>query len=234
MVYIRGNRRDYDGWGVDGWAWDDLLPYFMRAEDNERGASELHGAGGPLAVSENRSNNPMSLAWVEAAAEAGVPRTDDFNGPEQDGAGMYQVTQRGGMRASTSVAYLHPALERPNLEVRTWTLAHRVVFEGDAGGRRRGVAARRGRGASAPSARSILCGGAYMSPQLLQLSGVGPAEHLELKEIEVVHDAPLVGENLSDHPAVSLVFTTSEPVIAARRDGGRRARGVRDARRPGR
>ena len=211
MVYIRGNRRDYDGWGVPGWTFDDLLPYFMRAEDNERGPSELHGAGGPVAVSENRSNNPMSLAWIEAAEQAGVPRTDDFNGPEQDGCGMYQVTQRGGMRASTSVAYLHPAMERPNLEVRTWTLAHRIVFEGT-----RAVGVECSKLGEVEVVRAerevILCGGAYMSPQLLQLSGVGPAEHLEMKEIEVVHDAPLVGENLSDHPAVSLVFTTEEPV----------------------
>ncbi|HEX2084663.1 MAG TPA: FAD-dependent oxidoreductase [Solirubrobacteraceae bacterium] len=211
MVYIRGNRRDYDGWGIPGWTWDDLLPYFRRAEDNERGESELHGVGGPLAVSENRSRNPMSLAWIEAAAEAGVPPTDDFNGPEQDGAGMYQVTQRGGMRASTAVAYLHPATERPNLEVRTWTLAHRIVFEG---GRAVGVEASRLDEVEVFRAERevILCGGAYNSPQLLQLSGVGPAEHLTMKEIEVVHDAPQVGENLSDHPAVSLVFTTPEPV----------------------
>src|ERR687894_632855 len=199
------------GWGVPGWAWDDLLPYFIRSEDNERGASELHGVGGPLPVSENRSRNPMSLAWVEAAAEAGVPLTDDFNGPEQDGAGMYQVTQRGGMRASTAVAYLHPAMERPNLEVRTWTLAHRVVFEGT---RAVGVEASRLDEVEVFRAERevILCGGAYMSPQLLQLSGVGPAEHLTMKEIEVVLDSPLVGENLSDHPAVSLVFTTDQPV----------------------
>ena len=211
MVYIRGNRRDYDGWGIPGWAYDDLLPYFVRAEDNERGASEYHGAGGPLAVSENRSRNPMSLAWIEAAQEAGVPLTDDFNGAEQDGCGMYQVTQRGGMRASTSVAYLHPAMERPNLEVRTWTLAHRVVFEGT-----RAVGVEVSKLGEVEVLRAerevILCGGAYMSPQLLQLSGIGPAEHLEMKEIEVVVDAPQVGENLSDHPAVSLVFTTDEPV----------------------
>ncbi|HEX8120000.1 MAG TPA: FAD-dependent oxidoreductase [Solirubrobacteraceae bacterium] len=211
MVYIRGNRRDYDGWGIPGWTWDDLLPYFVRAEDNERGASELHGVGGPLAVSENRSRNPMSLAWIEAAVEAGVPLTDDFNGPEQDGAGMYQVTQRGGMRASTSVAYLHPALERPNLEVRTWTLAHRIVFEGT-----RAVGVEVSRLGEVEVVRAerevILCGGAYNSPQLLQLSGVGPAEHLTMKEIEVVADAAEVGENLSDHPAASLVFTTDQPV----------------------
>ena len=211
MIYIRGNRRDYDGWGTPGWTWDDLLPYFIRSEDNERGASELHGTGGPLPVSENRSRNPMSLAWIEAAIEAGIAPTDDFNGPEQDGVGMYQVTQRGGMRASTSVAFLHPALERPNLEVRTWTLAHRVVFEGT-----RAVGVEVSKLGEAEVLRAerevILCGGAYMSPQLLQLSGIGPADHLAMKEIEVVCDAPLVGENLVDHPATSLVFTTEEPV----------------------
>jgi choline dehydrogenase len=211
MVYIRGNRRDYDGWGVPGWSFDDLLPYFIRCEDNERGASQYHGAGGPLPVSENRSRNPMSLAWIEAAEQAGVARTDDFNGPEQDGCGMYQVTQRNGMRASTSVCYLHPAMERPNLEVRTWTLAHRVVFEGT---RAVGVEVSKLDAVEVVRAERevILCGGAYMSPQLLQLSGVGPAEHLTTKEVEVVHDSPLVGESLCDHPAVSLVFTTDEPV----------------------
>ncbi|HEV2061925.1 MAG TPA: FAD-dependent oxidoreductase, partial [Solirubrobacteraceae bacterium] len=211
MIYIRGNRRDYDGWGIPGWTWDDLLPYFIRSEDNERGASELHGAGGPLPVSENRSRNPMSLAWIEAAIDAGIAPTDDFNGPEQDGAGMYQVTQRGGMRASTSVAFLHPAMERPNLEVRTWTLAHRIVFDGQ-----RAVGVEVSKLGEVETVRAerevILCGGAYNSPQLLQLSGVGPADHLAMKEIEVVHDAPAVGENLVDHPATSLVFTTEEPV----------------------
>src|SRR3954466_12365477 len=98
MIYIRGTRADYDGWGADGWGWDDLLPYFLKAEDNERGASELHGAGGPLCASESRSNNPMCRAWVEAAIQAGLPRNDDFNGASQDGVGCYQVTQRGGMR----------------------------------------------------------------------------------------------------------------------------------------
>ncbi|MHB8234491.1 MAG: GMC family oxidoreductase, partial [Solirubrobacteraceae bacterium] len=109
MVYIRGNRRDYDEWGVAGWSAADLLPYFIKAEDNERGASRWHGAGGPLPVSEERSHNRISHAFVDAGEQAGLPRNDDFNGDEQDGVGMYQVTQRGGMRASTAVAYLHPA-----------------------------------------------------------------------------------------------------------------------------
>jgi choline dehydrogenase len=211
MVYIRGNARDYDDWGVEGWTWDDLLPYFMRAEDNARGASELHGAGGPLSVNESRSNNPMCMAWVEAAIQAGLERNDDFNGPRQDGAGMYQVTQRGGMRCSTAVAYLAPALERPNLVVEPWMLAHRVLFDGT---RAVGVeASRLGEVQEFRAEREvILCGGAYNSPQLLQLSGIGPAEHLEMREIEVLLDQPEVGENLGDHPAVTFVFTSTEPV----------------------
>src|SRR3954451_20622906 len=117
MIYIRGNRADYDGWDVDGWRFDDLLPYFLKAEDNERGASELHGAGGPLSVSENRSRNPISEAMLEAALATGRPANDDFNGPSQEGWGFYQVTQRNGQRCSAAVAYLHPVLERPNLTV---------------------------------------------------------------------------------------------------------------------
>src|SRR4051794_13406997 len=211
MVYLRGNPRDYDGWGVGGWAGEDLPPYLPRAEDNARGASELHGAGGPLCVSESRSNNPMCVAWVEAAVQAGLDRNDDFNGARQDGAGVYQVTQRGGMRCSAAVAYLAPALERPNLVVEPWMLAPRVLFDGT---RAVGVeASRLGETVEFRAEREvILCGGAYNSPQLLQLSGIGPAEHLEMREVEVVLDQPEVGENLGDHPAVSFVYTSTEPV----------------------
>jgi choline dehydrogenase len=211
MIYIRGNRLDYDGWGIDGWGWDDLLPYFLRAEDSHRGASELHGAGGPLTVSQSRSRNKMAEAFVAGAVEAGLPASDDFNGPEQDGFGWYDVTQRGGMRCSAAVAYLHPATERPNLEVRPFMQAHRVLFEGT---KAVGVAAEQlGRVHEFRAEREVLlCGGAYNSPQLLELSGIGPAEHLTLKEIEVLVDNAEVGENLSDHPAVLSVWTTPEPV----------------------
>src|ERR1700733_274239 len=133
MVYIRGNRADYDGWaamGFDGWGWDDVLPYFIKAEDNERGASDLHGAGGPLAVSEGRSRYKTCEAFIEAAVEAGLPRNDDFNGPEQDGVGWYQLTQRNGMRCSAAVAYLHPALERPNLTVECNAHVTRLLLDG--------------------------------------------------------------------------------------------------------
>jgi choline dehydrogenase len=210
MVYIRGNRRDYDEWGLDGWSAADLLPYFIKAEDNERGASRWHGVGGPLAVSEQRSGNHISQAFVDAGEQAGLARNDDFNGDQQDGVGLYQVTQRGGMRASAAVAYLHPAAERPNLTVMPYMHARRVLFDGK---RAIGVeASRLGELHELRAEREvILCGGAYNSPQLLMLSGVGPAEHLTMREIDVLLDQPQIGENLSDHAASQLVWTTPEP-----------------------
>jgi choline dehydrogenase-like flavoprotein len=210
MVYIRGNRLDYDEWGAPGWSWDDLFPYFLSSEDNERGASEWHGVGGPLPVSDQRSGNAISPAFVEAAVEAGLPRNADFNGIEQDGAGMYQVTQRGGMRASAAVAYLHPAMERPNLTVMPYMQVERVLFEGT---RAVGVeASQLGQRQELRAEReTILCGGTFNSPQLLMLSGVGPAEHLALREIETLLDQPAVGANLSDHACAYEVWTTPEP-----------------------
>jgi choline dehydrogenase len=211
MVYIRGNSRDYDGWGIPGWGWDDLFPYFLKSEDNERGTSEWHGAGGPLPVSEQRSGLPVAGAWVEAGVEAGLGRNEDFNGAAQDGVGVYQVTQRDGMRASAAVAYLHPAIERPNLTVMPFTQVERVLFEGR---RAAGVVATRlGESQELRAEREvILCGGSINSPQLLMLSGVGPAEHLAMREIETLLDQPAVGENLSDHACVYGVWTTPEPV----------------------
>jgi choline dehydrogenase-like flavoprotein len=209
MVYIRGNRRDYDDWGVPGWSYDELLPYFVKAEDNERGASRWHGVGGPLAVSENRSGNLITRAFVDAGEQAGLARNPDFNGAEQDGVGMYQVTQRGGMRASAAAAYLRPAMERPNLAVMPYMRVDRVLFEGT---RAVGVqASQLGQAQELRAEREvILCGGAYNSPQLLMLSGVGPAEHLAMREVEPLLDRAQVGENLSDHPAAQLVWTTPE------------------------
>jgi choline dehydrogenase len=210
MVYIRGNPCDYDEWGVAGWAWGDLLPYFLKAEDNERGPSRWHGAGGPLPVSEERSGNLISRAFVDAGVQAGLPHNDDFNGEQQDGVGMYQVTQRGGMRASAAVAYLHPAMERPNLTVLPFMQVQRVLFD-----RTRAVgvqATQLGQPQEFRAEREvILCGGAYNSPQLLMLSGIGPAEHLMLREIEVLLDQPAVGENLSDHAGAYAVWSTPEP-----------------------
>ncbi len=209
MIYIRGNRRDYDDWGVPGWTWADLMPYFLKAEDNERGASRWHGAGGPLPVSEPRSENVMSQAFIEAGVQAGLPRNEDFNGDEQEGVGPYQVTQRAGLRASAAVAYLRPAMERPNLEVMPYMHVERVLFEGT---HAVGVqASRLGQSQELRAEREvILCGGVYNSPQLLMLSGVGPAEHLMMREIEVLLDQPAVGENLSDHAASYCVWTTPE------------------------
>jgi choline dehydrogenase len=210
MVYIRGNPLDYDDWGVTGWSWADLLPYFLKSEDNERGASQYHGAGGPLPVSEQRSGNVITRAFVDAGAQAGLARNDDFNGPEQDGVGMYQVTQRGGMRASAAVAYLHPAVERANLTVMPYMHVQRVLFDGT---RAIGVAASQlGQVQELRAEREvILCGGSYNSPQLLMLSGVGPAEHLAMREVELLLDRPAVGENLSDHAGTYMVWTTPEP-----------------------
>jgi choline dehydrogenase len=210
MIYIRGNHADYDEWGAPGWGWDDLFPYFLKSEDNERGASEWHGAGGPLPVSEQRSGGAIPPAFVEAGVQAGLDRNEDFNGAEQDGVGMYQVTQRGGMRASAAVAYLHPAMERPNLTVMPYMHVNRVLFEGT---RAVGVEATQlGQAQELRAEREvILCGGAFNSPQLLMLSGVGPAEHLAMREIELLLDQPAVGENLSDHAAAFNVWTTPEP-----------------------
>jgi choline dehydrogenase len=202
---------DYDSWDQPGWSYDELLPYFVRAEDNERGASEFHGAGGPLAVSENRSRNPMSDAFIAAAIEAGHPSNDDFNGPAQDGFGYYQVTQRDGMRCSTAVAYLNPARERPNLTIETGLQVHRMLIEH---GRATGVVGWRAEGEVTIRAERevVLTAGAYNSPQLLMQSGIGPADLLTALGIPVVVDQPLVGQNLQDHPQFWLVYAHSQPV----------------------
>ncbi|GAA1073571.1 GMC family oxidoreductase [Nocardiopsis metallicus] len=211
MIYVRGNRADFDGWGQEGWAYDDLMPYFLRAEDNERGASRFHGTGGPLSVSENRSRNPMSTAFLEAAGQAGHPANDDFNGEEQDGFGFFQLTQKDGMRCSTATAYLHPAAGRPNLTVRTGTGVHRVLIED---GRATGVVVGGESGEEVIRAERevLLCGGAYNSPQLLMLSGVGPADALTPLGIGVVADLPGVGSGLQDHLLLPLVYTHDHPI----------------------
>ncbi len=210
MIYIRGNRRDYDDWGVSGWSWSELSPYFLRAEDNERGASEWHAVGGPLSVSDAHTINAVSRAFVEAAAQAGIARNEDFNGPVQEGAGFYQLTQREGLRASAADAYLRPAAGRANLTVMTDAQAQRVLFEGE---RAIGVQASQGdRKLRLEAEREvILCAGAYNSPQLLMLSGIGPAEHLAEHGIQTLIDRRAVGENLSDHAATELVWMAPQP-----------------------
>ncbi|GGO90446.1 GMC family oxidoreductase [Wenjunlia tyrosinilytica] len=209
MVYIRGNRRDYEAWaagGADGWAWSDVRPYFLRAEDFTGPASPWHSTGGPLTVSEGRSRHPLAAAYVAAAQEAGHPYTADFNGPEQDGVGYYHLTQRGGLRCSTAVAYLRPALDRPNLEVLTHAQCTRVLIDG---GRATGVEVERyGELRSLSAEREVvLSAGAYNSPQLLMLSGIGPGAELAAHGITPRVDLP-VGENLQDHPHVGLCYLT--------------------------
>ena len=201
MCYTRGHARDYDEWqqlGARGWNWQSALPAFRQAEGNTRGGSAFHGGAGPLGVSDLIHTNPLSEVFIEAALQAGHTRTDDFNGAQQDGFGYYQVTQKNGARCSTAVAYLNPVRDRPNLSIVTGAQAQGLVFEG-----RRAVGLRYLQGSSPREARAerevILCGGALNSPQLLMLSGIGPAAQLRRHGIEVRVDAPGVGANLQDH-----------------------------------
>ncbi|MEU6472419.1 GMC family oxidoreductase N-terminal domain-containing protein [Streptomyces massasporeus] len=209
MIYIRGNRRDYDAWaagGADGWSWQDVLPYFLRAEDFGGAPSPWHSTSGPLTVSEGRSRHPLAEAYVTAAQEAGYHYTSDFNGPEQDGVGYYHLTQRNGLRCSTADAYLRPALSRPNLEVLTGVTCTRVLLDGDCA---TGVEVERdGELLRLRAEREVvLSAGAYNSPQLLMLSGIGPGSELASCGITPRVDLP-VGENLQDHPHVGLCYLT--------------------------
>ena len=210
MIYIRGNRHDYDSWrddyGCEGWGYTDLLPYFLRAESNSRGASAYHGAAGPLSVQDLKFKSSLTGAFLSAARNCGVPANDDFNGPNQDGVGYYQVTQKAGRRWSAADAYLKPAADRPNLTVQTDALVTGIEIEG---GRATGVRYLR-RGAeelAEAGSEVIVCGGVIGSPQLLMLSGIGPADHLREHDIAVVADSPGVGSNLSDHPVVTAMWS---------------------------
>ncbi len=216
MLYVRGRPLDYDLWeaqGAEGWGWRDVQPYFLKSEDDVRGASEFHGAGGPLRVSNQRSPRAAVDRRLIAASEAaGIPRSLDYNGPEQDGVAMFQVNQRDGRRWSAADAFLRPALKRPNLKVMTRTRVLRVEFEGD---RAVGVRIARGRGrAGERSIRAgrevILSAGAIQSPQLLLLSGIGSADDLRAVGVEARHNLPGVGRNLQDHPFVTLIWEVSE------------------------
>jgi choline dehydrogenase len=214
MIYIRGHRSDYDEWaaqGFDGWGYEAVLPYFKRAEDNERGASLHHGVDGPLSVADSRSLHPVVDAAIEAALEAGIPPNDDHNGATQDGAGRFQVTQRHGRRCSTAVAYLQPALARGNVTVVTDAPATRVLVEN---GRAAGVEILRDNRLEEVRAERevIVAAGAYHSPQLLMLSGIGPARHLAALGIDTLEDLP-VGEGLQDHPVASAVYLSSVPSL---------------------
>jgi choline dehydrogenase len=211
MIYIRGSRYDYDTWrddyGCEGWGYTDLLPYFLRSEGNSRGASAYHSADGPLSVQDPRYKSALTAAFVDAARQWGMEINDDFNGPRQDGAGFYQVTQRAGRRWSAADAFLHPATGRPNLTVQTDALVTGVAIEG---GRAAGVRylLRGVEEMARAESEVILAAGAIGSPQLLMLSGIGPADHLAEHGIGLIADSPGVGANLSDHPIVTAMWHT--------------------------
>ena len=215
MVYIRGHASDYDRWaqlGLTGWGWADVLPYFRKSEDSDRGSDDFHGAGGPLHTSRKGAlPHVLNEAFITAAVEAGYERTDDFNGPQFEGAGMYDATIKNGSRFSAAKAYLTPQVRaRPNLEIRTGVQVERVVIEGK---RATGIAyTRAGASETARARETILCGGAVNSPQLLMLSGIGPAAHLKAMNIQVIHDSPDVGGNLQDHLDMIVQWECSQPI----------------------
>jgi choline dehydrogenase len=214
LLYVRGQHEDYDRWrqlGNTGWGYDDVLPYFKKAEDQQRGANNYHGVGGPLPVSDSRHADPLSDAFIAAAAETGFPVTEDFNGASQEGAGWFQTTTRRGRRSSTAVSYLRPAQRQGNLRVETAALAQRILFEGR---RAMGVDYKQGGVIKTARARRevLVSSGAYNSPQLLQLSGVGPADLLHQYGIDVVLDAQGVGHDLQDHLQVRMVMRCAKPV----------------------
>ncbi len=218
LIYIRGVPSDYDYWrqlGNAGWAWSDLLPFFRKAERNVRDSDELHSSEGLLGVEEPRWRNVLSDAWLEAAQQAGHQHNADFNGRRQEGSGYYQLTEWGGRRCSAARAYLAPAKGRANLRIVTGALAERIELDG---GRATGLRYRLGSGAAgeATVARAkreiVLCGGAINSPQLLMLSGIGPAEHLREVGIETKHAVPGIGANLHDHLQIKNVWRVKQPV----------------------
>lgn len=213
LIYIRGQRQDYDHWaelGNHGWSYDELLPYFIRSERNQRGASEYHGADGPLSVSDIGDRNQLIEAFIDGAGENGVPRTDDFNGETQEGAGYYQLTTWKGWRWSTAKGYLKPARNRPNLRVETNAHATGLILEG-----KRAVGVKYSQGGTIREARAagevLLSAGALQSPQLLQLSGIGPGAVLQKQGISVVHELPGVGENLQDHLQIRATYEATVP-----------------------
>jgi choline dehydrogenase len=214
LIYIRGQQQDYDHWaelGNAGWGSADVLPYFIRSEGNERGASGWHGGDGPLKVSDIKAGDELIEAFIAAAGQTGVPRTDDFNGAAQEGAGYYQLTTWKGMRCSAARAYLGPARRRPNLRIETAAHATGVDLEG-----RRATGVRYLKAGATRRARAraevLLAAGAIQSPQLLQLSGIGPPALLQRFGIPVVHASPGVGENLQDHLQIRLIHECTRPI----------------------
>ncbi|TPG26429.1 GMC family oxidoreductase [Variovorax guangxiensis] len=215
LIYIRGQKEDYDHWkalGNAGWGYDDVLPYFIKSEGNQRGAIPLHGGDGPLKVSDIGAKHELIEAFIGGAEQVGVPRTDDFNGATQEGAGYFQLNTHNGLRCSTAKAYLTPAVKaRPNLRIETEAFAAGLVLEG-----RRAVGVRYRQGGQMKTARAqaevLLSAGAIQSPQLLQLSGIGPRALLEAHGVPVVLDLPGVGENLQDHLQIRLGFECTKPI----------------------
>jgi choline dehydrogenase len=214
LLYLRGQAEDFDHWrqlGNTGWSFSDVLPYFIRSEDQQRGADALHGVGGPLAVSDVSEEHPLCDAFIKACEQAGYPRNDDFNGPTQEGAGYFQMTTRNGRRVSTARGYLKDARKRHNLRIESDALTTRVLFEG-----KRAVGVEYRQNGTTHTARAnaevILSGGAFNSPQLLQLSGVGPADLLKQHGINVIADMPGVGADLQDHFQVRLAYRCTERI----------------------
>ena len=208
LIYIRGQHQDFDLWrqlGNTGWSYDDVLPYFRRAENQEHGADEFHGADGPLCVSDLRTDHPLHDAFIAGAQEAGYPFNRDFNGAKQEGVGPLQLTVRGRRRCSAAAAYLRPAMRRPNLRVEVRALTHRMLLDG-----KRAVGIEYSQNGAIRQARArrevMLCGGSINSPQILQLSGIGPGALLQSLGIEVRHDLPGVGENLQDHVGGRIIY----------------------------
>ena len=214
MVYMRGNAADYDEWrqrGCTGWDYDSVLPFFRKAENQRRGPNEFHGAGGPLTVSDQPGRYELADAVVAAAIESGLPPNDDFNGARQEGAGYFQSTTGKSRRWSTATAYLKPSRDRANLIVRPNSLATKIVIENGAA---TGVTWLRGGVTHSARARGevIVCGGVFNSPQLLQLSGIGPADLLREHGIEIVHNVSAVGHHLQDHFYVRLAYRCTKPI----------------------
>lgn len=214
LIFIRGQHEDYDAWrelGCAGWGWDDVLPYFCKSEHNTRGADAFHGADGPLWMSDVHEKFELMEAFFAAGEELGIPRNPDFNGAQQEGSGYYQMFIKEGKRCSTAVAYLRPAMSRPNLQVETDAHVERVLFDGT---RASGVRFVQDGKTFAVSARKevILAAGALQSPQLLQLSGVGQPDHLRQFDIPVVANSPGVGENLQDHLQLRAIYRVSKPI----------------------
>ncbi len=215
LLYVRGQVQDFDHWrqlGNRGWSFEDVLPYFIKAEDQERGANEWHGVGGPLGISDMRTRRDVCDAFIAGAGEIGIPRNDDINAEQQEGAGYFQLTTRHGRRCSAARGYLRQARRRPNLQVITRAHVHRVELEG-----KRAVGVRYSVGNEIRTARAqaevILCTGAIGSPQILQLSGIGPARLLADRGIEIAHDLPGVGENLQDHLQFRSVYRCTRPTL---------------------